>query len=34
MKLIENPNSASIKHNIQAQQNIINTCNEMIATYQ
>lgn len=34
MKLIEKPNSASIKHNIQAQQNIINTCNEMIATYQ
>ena len=34
MKLIEDPNSAAIKHNIQSQQNIINTCNEMIAIYQ
>lgn len=34
VKLIEDPNSAYIKHNIQTQQNIINTCNEMIATYQ
>lgn len=34
VKLIEDPNSAYIKHNIQTQQNIINTCNEMIAIYQ
>lgn len=34
VKLIEDPNSSYIKHNIQTQQNIINTCNEMIATYQ
>lgn len=34
VKLIEDPNSSYIKHNIQTQQNIINTCNEMIAIYQ
>lgn len=34
IKLAADPNSAALKQQIRSQQNIINTCNEMIAIYQ